>query len=396
MAWIREFGTGQLSSRVAVLVLGTADWNQPIATNQHYAVRELARSCDVTFVESTGLRRPELSRRDIVRILRRVRRMMRTVPPNSTQDVRVVPPHVTVVSPIVIPWHVRPFTWINRRLMKRLVRPWASSGPRRVLWTYTPVTFGLEQSVPTVYHCVDLLGAQAGISEKVVASGEATLARAGAVAGASSEVVARHLREVGFRRIEEWPNVADLEVFTASAASAGRCPRAVFAGNLTESKVDFKLLAMVLDAGIDLHLAGPISEGGGDAQRAVRELKRAGAIYHGMLAPQELADLLRSSTVGLIPYVINDYTQGVNPLKTFEYLAAGLGVVSTRVPAVEADSEDVFVCDARKPFVDAVKELSGQPELEVLERRIAKAEPHGWLERGRFIRAMVDELAAPE
>nr|WP_255669150.1 glycosyltransferase [Aeromicrobium duanguangcaii] len=261
-----------------------------------------------------------------------------------------------------------------------------------MLWTYTPVTFGLERSVPTVYHCVDLLGSQAGISQSVVEKGERALARAGAVAGASSEAVSRHLRDVGFRRIEEWPNVADLEVFAAGATSSPRRPRAVFAGNLTESKVDFRLLAELLGAGIEVHLAGPISEGGGDSHRAVRDLERAGAIHHGMVGPQELADLLRSSTVGLIPYVINEYTRGVNPLKTYEYLAAGLAVVSTPVPAVVPDSVDVFVAATAEQLVARVRDLLPVPDEAAVDRRGAHASSHGWRDRGVRMRALVDEL----
>jgi teichuronic acid biosynthesis glycosyltransferase TuaH len=55
---------GTHADTVNVLVLGTAEWNSPIATNQHYVVRELARAHDVRFVESMGLRRPRLDGRD--------------------------------------------------------------------------------------------------------------------------------------------------------------------------------------------------------------------------------------------------------------------------------------------------------------------------------------------
>ena len=51
-----------------VLVLGTAEWDQAIATNQHYAVRELSEHHDVTYVESMGLRRIEFTWRDARRI----------------------------------------------------------------------------------------------------------------------------------------------------------------------------------------------------------------------------------------------------------------------------------------------------------------------------------------
>ena len=38
--------------------------------------------------------------------------------------------------------------------------------------------------------------------------------------------------------------------------------------------------------------------------------------------------------IGLLPLLINDYTRAMFPMKFFEYLAAGLPVVSTALPAL--------------------------------------------------------------
>ena len=54
-----------------VLILGTAEWNAPIATNQHYVTRELARAFDILFAEGVGTRRPSLSlsKKHVVNVL---------------------------------------------------------------------------------------------------------------------------------------------------------------------------------------------------------------------------------------------------------------------------------------------------------------------------------------
>jgi glycosyltransferase involved in cell wall biosynthesis len=41
--------------------------------------------------------------------------------------------------------------------------------------------------------------------------------------------------------------------------------------------------------------------------------------------------------VALMPFALNEATRSISPTKTLEYLAAGLPVVSTRVPDVVAD-----------------------------------------------------------
>lgn len=375
----------------AILVLGTADWDQAIPTNQHFAVRELARGAHVTFVESTGLRQPEFTRRDFARMGRRLAALWRRNEAGGSRVSRQVPDNVTVVKPLVIPYHRGPVRAINKLLMRLLLRSWIRQPGPRLLWTYTPVTHGFESEVPTVYHCVDLLAAQQGISGVVVRSGERRLAEAGAVAAASSEAVEHHLRVAGFARVESWPNVADLAVFSEGARDSSRTPRVVFAGNFTTSKVDFSLLEEVVRQGCELHLAGPISEGGGNASELVSRLERLGAVHHGLLSPAELGRLFRGAAVGLIPYVINDYTRGVNPLKTYEYLASGLSVVSTPVPAVEHDGEDVFVAAADE-VAAIVRQLMTATEPQQVRRRMAKASTHGWDARGQVMRQLAEEL----
>ena len=57
-----------------VVCVGFADWDAKLLTNQHHLMGRLARRNRVLFVESLGLRRPQLAGRDLRRILRRLRR----------------------------------------------------------------------------------------------------------------------------------------------------------------------------------------------------------------------------------------------------------------------------------------------------------------------------------
>ncbi|WP_156869833.1 glycosyltransferase family protein [Sporichthya polymorpha] len=370
-----------------ILVLGTADWHQPIATNQHYAVRELSRSRPVTYIESMGLRQPELSLRDLRRVAKRLS------PRQSAVSVRrPCPPNVRVVTPLVLPRHTGLARRINRPRVHALAQSWFESAEPRLLWTYTPVTYGLEEhATATVYHCVDLLGEVEGIPRDLIWREEERMAALGVHAFGTSEHVVAHLRDRGFIRVGYWPNVADTEVIAAARPSqSNRVPRrAVFAGNLSPQKIDFDLLLGLVGAGFDVHLAGPVAEGGGSARSALSELRDAGATYHGLLEPLQLAKLYWTAEVGLIPYLDNPYTRGVNPLKTFEYLAAGLAVVSTPLPSVTPISNHVVMAAGRDAFIRAVEELAHPADP---EPRLKIAQAHSWTQRGDEIRATADRL----
>lgn len=381
-----------------ILVLGTADWSQAIPTNQHYVVRELAKGARVTFVESIGLRRPQFKLRDISRIWRRLTR--RGASPNARRD---LPPGVDVLSPRVVPLHKWPFTIANRWLLRRLVRSWYESTDRKLFWTYTPVTYGFEDDAAAAYyHCVDLLGEFPNVDRRFVEMHETKLASRNVTAIASSNAVRAHLIEMGFDSPELWPNVADVEPFEVAAkrrfdGTVDPLPNsAFFGGNLTSSKVDFEALVKLLDRGVNLHLAGPISEGGGDDRAQVDNLVSRGATYHGMLGPAELARLTAQMNVGLIPYLSTSYTRGVSPLKTFEYLAAGAAVVSQGVPSVVDIEGAVWSEQSRTDWVDRVVSVASHaPTTDEVAARISVARENSWATRGERARAFAGVAGVP-
>ena len=380
------------SSKVWILVLGTADWQQAIATNQHYMTAELLKEFEVTFVNSIGLRRPTLSLRDLGRIWRRL-----VHSGNHGQSSRPVPHGLQIVSPLVIPYHRGILSIPNRWLLKRSVGSWVRASGEKVLWTYSPVTYGLEKFADGVlYHCVDLLAEFPGIDKKVISRAEHGLSRSGVTAAGSSKVVVEHLRNRGFRDPLYWPNVADTQAIIEACKSKTkvrreRSPSAFFMGNITSKKIDFKLLEGLLDAKVQLHLAGPVAEGGGNADQSLAALIANGAIYHGVLSLSQLAPIMASCTVGVIPYALNAYTNGVSPLKTFEYLAAGLSVVSTRLPGVDSLESHVHVAD-RGDFVDAVRERLAVVGCDVVSERIRVATAHSWSQRGQEAREFVRSM----
>ena len=376
-----------MANAARILVLGTADWNQPIATNQHYMTRELAEAYDVEFVESLGLRRPEFNARDLRRI---GRRLMGSA--GRTEGYRATPRRVRVISPNVIPIHTLPWSAINKAVLRRQVGAWARFAGPRVFWTYSPVTYGLESAAhASVYHCVDLYGKYPGIDSKLIDNAERKLASSATVAIGSSDIVVKHLRQQGFKNVLHWENVADVARIIGPSAPPECETRhgAIFAGNLSPKKVDFDLLRQIVDAGMELHLAGPIAEGGGESNRQVLDLVSAGATYHGLLDLDDLSALMRRCRVGLIPYQLTPYTEGVSPLKTFEYLAAGLSVVSTRLPGVTPRDQDVFVESSPADVVARVSEQLVVDASSRIPNRLATAARHSWSQRGADARGLV-------
>jgi hypothetical protein len=96
-----------------------------------------------------------------------------------------------------------------------------------------------------------------------------------------------------------------------------------------------------------------------------------------MLGPKsfdELPSYVAHFTVGLIPYVINEQTRAINPIKLREMMAAGISVVTTEMPEVRGQKSEVRkrrgeglagraigVADSTEEFVAMVKERLANP-----------------------------------
>jgi teichuronic acid biosynthesis glycosyltransferase TuaH len=362
--------------RERIAVLGTAEWDHPIATNQHFVVTQLSREFDVTYVQSLGLRRPRLSGADLARAAQRLR--------GGRRDGfrRPRPRSLTVLSPRAVPWHSGLGSRLNSALLHSPGGTWARVRPFDLLWTFSPVTYGLAGDAPVIYHCVDLLAEVPGIDRRAVAEGERRLAGAGAPAIATSQVVADHLRGRGFVDLRIWQSTAHVGPFLEAGVrpAASRNAAALYAGSIRADKVDVSLLVALAESGVEVHLAGPLSEGGADGRAALARVTAAGGVYHGTLGAEELAQLASQCTVGLIPYALNAYTRGVSPLKTYEYLAAGLAVVSTALPGVGAVPGHVWREGSVAGFVARVRAALRLTDSDRTARR-ALAAQETWDER---------------
>ncbi len=97
-----------------------------------------------------------------------------------------------------------------------------------------------------------------------------------------------------------------------------------------------------------------------------------------MLGPRPYAELgsyVTAFDVGLVPYLVNDFNLGSDPLKVYEYLALGKPVVSVPLPAVEELGEVVSIAADHELFIVAIRDalLEDRPDLTARRRAVAEA-----------------------
>src|SRR5215218_4651324 len=289
-----------------IVCVGFADWDTDLWTNQHHLMSRLACENNVLFIESLGLRQPQLAGRDLKRILRRLRRGV--APPREADGLHVL-------SPLVIPLHrFRVVRALNKRLLPILVRRAARRlGLRRpILWAYVPQAEALLDALDpslVVYHCVDDIAAQPGIDGASFRAAETRFAARADLVLASAPSLSTRMRTLNDNVLDA-PNVADTALFARAlqdgpldaALDALRQPRVVFTGAVVATKLDVPLIVELARARPQwsFALVGPV--GVGDPSTDVSALETEPNVHLlGARRYDELPDVLRGADAGLIP-----------------------------------------------------------------------------------------------
>jgi glycosyltransferase involved in cell wall biosynthesis len=379
-----------------IVCVGFADWDTALQTNQHHLMKRLAAENRVLFVESLGLRRPQLAGRDLKRIARRLHRGL-----SGAREID----GLHVLSPLVLPLHANAFVRaLNRRLLGMFVRRAAGKlGMRRpILWAYVPQAESLLEVLQpelVIYHCVDDIAAQPGIDAASFRAAETCFAARADLVLASAPGLAERLRSVSDNVVYA-PNVADTALFASAledgpidpALAALPAPRIVFTGAVVATKLDMGLLVELARSkpSWSFALVGPI--GAGDPSTDVSALAAEPNIHLlGARTYEQLPSVLRGADAGLIPYARNQLTDSIFPMKVYEYLAAGLPVVATPLPSLTEVEELAMAPDATGIAELLTRALAADTPQRRAERSRA-ASAHSWEARIEQIAAALNAL----
>ncbi len=199
-------------------------------------------------------------------------------------------------------------------------------------------------------------------------------------------------------------NLPDLAEFdTAVPSQAARAAAVVYVGDLTRARGALQMVeAMALlppSSPVRLWLGGRFSEPGLEAAcRAQAGWARVD--FLGWLERAAVTGRLARARVGLVPLQPVPHYQANTPVKLFEYMAAGLPVVTADLPLCREVVETAgcgLVVDARDPaaIAGAVQWLLEHPdEAEAMGRRgrATVEQRYTWQAESRALLAIYDRL----
>ena len=315
------------------IVCFAKDWSED-PTSCNHVMRALARDNRVLWLNSVGARRPDFGNaRDL--------RKMGSKVLGFLKGPRQVEPNLWVYTPLVLPFpYSRAAARVNGWILKATVGALRLALGMRdfQLWTFLPTTVsyvgGLGESL-AVYYCTDEWSGFSHLGlEPVAAMEQALCEKADVVFATSRPLVERkstynketHLASHG---VDHAHFAAALDEGTMVPPDIASLPRPIlgFFG-LIENWIDLDLIAWLAEQRPDWSLVLI-----GKAAVDVDRLRRHPNIHLlGRKPYRELPGYARAFDVGICPFVTNELTRNINPIKLREYLSAGLPVVASGIP----------------------------------------------------------------
>jgi glycosyltransferase involved in cell wall biosynthesis len=304
--------------------------------------------------------------------------------------------------PVILPFGnmYRGINRLNQRIIAAgLVKACAAVAFKpTICWTYLPntVDLSLPDGVALVYDCADEHTAFPGLinKETVLQMEKELFARADVSLASARELYQR--KKDFSTRLTVVPNGADVEHFS-SALKPGlavppelaQLPRPVIGYiGAVSPWLDQEMLAEAARVHPEWSfvLIGPV-----DTDVSLLS-SLPNVLLPGRRPYSELPAYLGSFDIAVIPFKINSLTKGVNPVKLYEYLAAGRPVVSSDLPEVRAFRPQVAIANSNAEFVSRLEEELAADSPGKRAARLLIAGQHSWKARAEAAAEAVEQF----
>lgn len=340
------------------------DWTGDPLSKTHL-MRVLARDNRILWINALPNRMPTASGKDLSRIYKKLK--------SFTEPMREVEKNIFVMNPLAIPAYAnRAMVAFNRRFLIRQIKSaMRKLGMKNVInMVFNPAAgmiAGKLGESELVYYCVDEYTAFTGVSHGLKEI-EDELFRKSDLVVVSAETLLESKKQFNEKTFLIRHGV-DFNHFRKALHEDCEIPAEIrdlpkpvigFHGLLADW-VDFELLKKIAEHFKDgsLVLIGKTTF---DAEKVIKILDGVPNIQLlGRKPYEQLPAFCKGFDVALNPFVMNELTRHVNPLKVREYLAAGLEVVSTDIQEVRV-LEHCLIGENHDDFIAKIERILENPK----------------------------------
>ena len=336
------------------LIVFGEDWEAHPSSTQHI-VKILGQNRPVIWLNSIGLRKPRLTRHDLIRLYNKVKSFLFSH--NKNDIAQPENSNFIIINPLVIPCASN---WFTLKLSKAILKWQLKKASERfnfsdpIIWTSLPTSVDyleLFNNAPCVYYCGDDFNSLAGVDHQFVSQKESELIEKSSYIFTASEKL---LDKFPSDKAVSIPHGVNFSLFSQKVKNTpidlplGR-PIAGFYGSIS-TWLDQELLVKTIKALPHWRFVFI-----GKIDCDVDKLQQFSNVYFlGTKPHTDLPKYIQNWNVAILPFVNNKQIQMCNPLKLREYLASGTPIVTTDFNALNGYRKYLQIADSDKPFYQAI------------------------------------------
>ena len=366
----------------SIICISTSDWDRPWGSKQQLMSR-LSASNRVLYIEYQASFLHLCSLPFLFSRIKRSRNRLRKV----NKNLYVFTPYLY----LPFGYYFRSINKINQNIMlwslRKTLKKLDFVNP--IVWVYSPCAIDLLGRLNeklTLYHCIaDFSNEKQNLlRNKTISSMEKELLIKSDIVLVLTEHLFRKYAGMNINT-HLFPSAVDDDLFSPllnnnikepADISGLKRPRVGMIGYL-DNRLDVDLLCYIADEHPEwsIVLIGPRIE----YLYKFRLLSRRKNIcFLPEKKNNEMPVYIKSLDVCMIPYIINEFTNNISPLKLYEYLAFGKPIVSTRLADLERFGDVVRLSDSKEDFVKNISLSLLENDKQLVNKRLDLARENSW------------------
>ena len=383
-----------------VIIFSSIDWSTHWQLHHQLATSLISDGNRVLFVENTGVRSINIG--DVGRLSERIHNWRKGMRGFFNIDGS----KLTIYSPILIPFPYSKLSlFFNKRIFNLSIFRWIKvsnfSDPIVISFLPTPLIQRAIKSIDpkiSIYYCANNM-ADSSISASQIRPYEDYFFGSVDIVFTAAYVIQEYAKSFS-EKVFYFPPGIDFDKFEKALKSKKGIPNDL--SGITKPVIGYVgALGRVFDQELLCALADECSDSNivliGPKYTDTTFLEgKSNIVFLGTRPHDQLPYYIKGFDVGIVPYICNDFTEGVYPSKLNEYMAMGIPSVSTNLREVrefkETYGEATIIANSTEEFIEAVKlSIVEKNNTSFADQRIKAAKTNSWESRFKGISSIIEK-----
>ena len=383
-----------------VIIFSSIDWSTHWQLHHQLATSLISDGNRVLFVENTGVRSINIG--DVGRLSERIHNWRKGMRGFFNIDGS----KLTIYSPILIPFPYSKLSlFFNKRIFNLSIFRWIKvsnfSDPIVISFLPTPLIQSAIKSIDpkiSIYYCANNM-ADSSISASQIRPYEDYFFGSVDIVFTAAYVIQEYAKRFS-EKVFYFPPGIDFDKFEKALKSKKGIPNDL--SGITKPVIGYVgALGRVFDQELLCALADECSDSNivliGPKYTDTTFLEgKSNIVFLGTRPHDQLPYYIKGFDVGIVPYICNDFTEGVYPSKLNEYMAMGIPSVSTNLREVrefkETYGEATIIANSTEEFIEAVKlSIVEKNNTSFADQRIKAAKTNSWESRFKGISSIIEK-----